>query len=116
MANKSFFPSMKRKLKTFFLMQLIYFFEDDGLAHLKTKMPLGHRRILQNQAVIAILLAAAFPAPFIIAGILIWLTMTIQFFLIYVLGVWAYFFVLSIVWLKLSGWRPGGSRDLRVLG
>lgn len=94
-------------------MQLIYFFEDDALAHLKTKMPVGHRRILQNQTVIAILLTAAFPAPFVIAGVLIWLVMTIEFFLIYVLGVWAYFLVLSLVWLKLSGWHPGGSRDLR---
>jgi hypothetical protein len=115
MANKSFFLSLKRKLKAFFLMQLIYFFEDDALAHLKTKMPLGHRSILQNQAVIMILLAAAFPAPFIVAGVLIWLTMNIQFFLIYVLAVWAYFFVLAMVSLKLSGWRPGGSRDLRVI-
>ena len=114
MTIKSLFLSLKQKLKTFFLMQLIYFFEDDALTQLKTKMPIGHRNILQNQAVIAILLTAAFPAPFIIAGVLFWLTMTIQFFLIYVLGVWAYFVVLSIVWLKMAGWHPGGSRDLRV--
>jgi hypothetical protein len=114
MTIRCLFLSLKRKLKTFFLMQLIYFFEDDALTHLKTKMPLGHRNVLQNQAVIAILLTAAFPAPFIIAGVLIWLTMTIQFFLIYVLAVWAYLFVLSIVWLKMSGWHPGGSGDLRV--
>jgi hypothetical protein len=98
----------------YFLIQLIYFFEDDALTHLKTKMPIGHRYILQNQAVIAILLTAAFPAPFIITGVIIWLIMTIQFFLIYVLGVWAYFVVLVIVWLKMTGWHPGGSRDLRV--
>lgn len=108
------FLSLKRKLKTFFLIQLIYFFEDDALAYLKTKMPIGHRNILQNQAVILILLTAAFPAPFVIVGVLIWLTMTIPFFLTYVLGVWTYFVVLGIVWLKIAGWHPGGSRDLRA--
>lgn len=114
MTIKFLFLSLKQKLKTVFLIQLIYFFEDDALTHLKTKMPMGHRRILQNQVVIAILLTAAFPAPFIITGVLIWLIMTIQFFLIYALGVWAYFLVLGIVWLKIAGWHPGGSRDLRI--
>jgi hypothetical protein len=77
-------------------------------------MPMGHRNILQNQAMILILLTAAFPTPFIIAGILIWLTMTIPFFLTYVFGVWTYFVVLGILWLKMAGWHPGGSRDLRA--
>jgi ABC-type transport system involved in Fe-S cluster assembly fused permease/ATPase subunit len=114
-ARKSRFLSMKHRLKTFFLIQLIYLFEDDAIAHLKTKMPMGHRNVLQNQLVIAIVLTAAFPTPFIIAGILFWLTMSVQFFLIYVLCVWSYFTLLGVAWLKLTGWRPGGSRDLRMI-
>lgn len=115
MTTKSLLLSLKHKLKNFFLIQLIYFFEDDALAHLRTKMPTGHRNVLQNQLVIAILLTAAFPTPFVIAGVLFWLTMSVQYFLFYVLGVWSYFTLLGVAWLKLTGWRPGGSRDLRMI-
>lgn len=93
---------------------MIYFFEDDALAYLKTKMPMGHRNILQNQTVIMLVLALAFPGSFIITGVLFWLIVNIEYFLIYLVAVWVYLSVLGLIHHKLIGWRPGGERDIRV--